>query len=545
MLESVMPAAKQLALPFTAQSENRKDPFSKEAEAAAVFALSEFERKNGGLIGEPEKIVYITKIGYPLWIIVRGDSAYVFDGLNKSSYIWSFYEASQSEFVLEDFEASFRIREQYLKFLADHEKSFRQSINKKELQLKGLIANREFLEEIRDYRKEASETLTEPNLGLLEPILKETEADSIVDQIETGQAAFKEKTEKLRQLTGLISKTTKEYLEALHFEAQAVADEAEAKIKAQKEIINPKIQKLTDEYKKQIDRLDKTMEKEQTPLEKQKGQLEKAIKETETDIEHYSKQVKTQSGRGNKRLEESLKKKIKKRKKELDELKKQHKKVEKQLKTLSDQKTSETYRLKTELDRKVSVERQPIVDIETQRDQKLEAFKEEKLKLEKLTQPVLEKLKVTVAQLESILSKMEPLNIDLDPKQKNTVVIYIPFYVAAYKGAESDSKRYRVFTPAIVNSLGFSAKFKSALGQSKIKNLFSQRFRAVSVLGEKIRLNAESSSDFRGQLEVLSKKNNILAGFELIKNGLELLRQEGWLSDADFQNLNAVFHGNS
>jgi hypothetical protein len=539
-----MPASKQFALPFATQSENRKEPFSKEAEAAAIFALSELERKNGILTSKPEKIVYIAKVGYPLWLIVRGSSTYVFDGLNKSSFVWNFYEASQTEFVLEDFEANFRIREQYLKFLGSYQKSFRQSITKKELPCNGLIANSDFLEDLNGYRKEATETWSQPNLGLLAPVLKETDAVAVVSQIETLQFAFREKTEKLKGLTGLISKTSKGYVEGLHFESDAVTDEAEAKIKAQKEIINPKIEKLTYEYKKKIDRLEKSIEKEQVPLAKQNSHLAKSIKETETDIEHYNRQAKTQSNKGNKRSEESLKKKIKKAKKELDELKKQQKKTEKHLKRLAEQKTNETSRLKTELDQKVSVERQPIVDIEAQRDQELEVFKQETLKLEKLTQPVLEELGKIVAQRESILSKIEPLSLESDPKHKITALIYVPFYVAVYNGADYGAKRYRVFAPALVGSLGLTAKFKGAFGQARIKDLFSPRFKAVSMLGEKLRLNASASSEFAEQIEVLTQGSNILTNDSSLKSGLVLLKEEGWLSDADFQNLASAVTAN-
>jgi predicted nucleic acid-binding Zn-ribbon protein len=539
-----MPAPKQFALPFAAQSENRKDPFSKETEAAAIFALSELERKSGGLTNKPEKIAYIAKVGYPLWLIVGGNSTYVFDGLNKSSFLWNFYEASQTEFVIEDFEANFRIREQYLKFLGTYQKSFQQSINKKELPCKGLIANSDFLDEMNLYRKEATETWSQPNLGLLAPVLKETDAVAVVNQIETLQSAFREKTEKLKWLTELISKTTKSYVEGLHFEANAVTDEAEAKIKAQKEIINPKIQKFTDDYKKQIDRFEKSIEKEQVPLEKQKSHLEKTIKETETNIEHYNKQAKTQSNKGNKRSEESLKKKIKKEKRELDELKKQQKSVEKQLKTLIEQKTEETSRLKTELERKVSVERQPIVDIEAKRDLKLEIFNQETFKLEKLTYPVLEELGKFVAQREGILSKMEPLSLESDPKQKSTALIYVPFYIAVYNGADYGVKRYRVFPPALVGSLGLSAKFKGALGQARIKDLFSPRFKAVAALGEKIRLNASASSEFGAQIEALTQRSNVLTIESSLKSGLVLLKEEGWLSEADFQNLASAVSAN-
>ncbi len=531
-----MPTPKQLALPFAVQPEKRRETISSEAESAAIFALSELERKNGGLTNKKEKIAFIIKVGYPLWLIVREGSTYVFDGLNKSSYVWSHYEATQSEFVIKDFEASFKIRENYLQFLANYRMSFQQTLNQKELTCEGLIANSDFLLEFNGYRKEATDVYGQ-SLGLLPPVLKEIEATAVVDQIETLQSMFKEKTEKLKQLTELISKTSKGYIEGLHFESNAVAEEAEAKIKAQKEISNPKIEKLTHDYKKQVERLEKSIDKEKLPLEKQKSHLEKIIKETETKLEHYSKQSRSQANKGNKRSEDSLKKKIRKEKHELDEFKKQHKSVERQLKALAEQEANETFKLRSEFDEKMQIERQPIVALEAFRDKKQESFRQESVKLENLTHPALEELNKFVAQRENILSSMTPVSLESDPKLKNNALMYVPFYVTAYSRADSDSKRYFVFPPAVVGSLGFSAKLKGALGMAKIKDLFNERFRGISVLGEKVRLKASSSSEFEAQIEALTQKNNILMTEAALKDGLFLLKDEGWLSESDYQNL--------
>jgi hypothetical protein len=72
---------KQFMLPFTAESENRSEPFKNEVETATVFTLSILESKSGVLGGKSEKIAYIVKVGYPLWFIIRNGFTFVFDGL--------------------------------------------------------------------------------------------------------------------------------------------------------------------------------------------------------------------------------------------------------------------------------------------------------------------------------------------------------------------------------------------------------------------------------------------------------------------------------
>jgi hypothetical protein len=51
MSEGIAPGVKQLILPFSVLSENRKEPFTFDLEAASVFSLAEMDRaKGGGLI---------------------------------------------------------------------------------------------------------------------------------------------------------------------------------------------------------------------------------------------------------------------------------------------------------------------------------------------------------------------------------------------------------------------------------------------------------------------------------------------------------------
>jgi hypothetical protein len=529
-----MSIPRQFILPFVARTEKRREPFSSEAEIATIFVLSEIERKNGKLTDKQETRDYISKIGYPLWFIVKENSTYIFDGLNRNSYDWTYYETAQIEEIIEDFEANFRIHEHYVKFLDKHQ-SFQQTQDNKKLTCEGLITDNKLIEEIDNYHREATEIYNEQTTGLLLPVLKETNAKQIVDQIETLQLAFKEKVEKIKQLPELISKTTKEFTESFDFESKAVTEEAEAKIKAQKEVINPKIEKITQEYKKQIELLEKSIDKKQDPLEKQKSNIEKIMEERKSNIKRYSNQAKIQAQRGNKHSEENLKQKIKREKQELNEHQKRHKKIEKQLKELTEQKTSETSKLKKEYDKKIQTERKPISLLETLREENQEFFKHESTKIAELTRIVREALDDYITQQEKILTSMKPSNLETGTKLKNNAVIYIPFYITAYSKTDSNPKRYFVCSPALATSLGFSAKLKGALGMTKIKDLFNERFKAISAFGEKLQSETSSDPEFEKQIEALTQKNNILNMQTPLKNGLRSLKEEGWLSETDYQ----------
>ena len=529
-----MLASGQVVLPFAVSAGNRGESFSVEAELAAVFALSELERKNSGLGSKQERCVFILKVGYPLWFVARDGFTHVFDGLNMNSYSWACYEKGHVKFELGNLEGLFRIREKYTEFLVNYNKNFCQLQNCKELICEGLIADKTLLGELDSYRREAIDICDQP-LGLLLPVLEEKKVTDIVNQMETWQRVFREETEKLRQLSKLISKTTEGYMEGFSFELRAIVEEVEAKIKAQKEVINPKIEKLTREYKKQVERLEKSVDKEKQPIVKQKVRIEKSIKETEKIIERYIRQVKSQAQKGNKRLEDSLKKKLGKEKQKMGELQKQHKKIASQLEELVTQETEESFRLKSNFTREVEIERQPITALEVFREGKQEFFKQERLKLEELTRLVLEELGRLIVEREKFSASRELLGFKTDTMLNSNIRVHVPFYIATYVRGDAMARRYFVFSPSVVGSLGFSSKLKGVLGRAKIRDLFNDRFVAVSSLGKKLQVEMSSNRELAEQLEGLAQKKNILDMKSTLRGGLCLLKEEGWFSESEYQ----------
>jgi hypothetical protein len=79
----------EFVLPFAVLSQNRKEPFTPDLEIAAIFALSELQRMKGGgiIVKQPEeKILFVAKAYYPLWLFPSGERALIFDGLKRDSY---------------------------------------------------------------------------------------------------------------------------------------------------------------------------------------------------------------------------------------------------------------------------------------------------------------------------------------------------------------------------------------------------------------------------------------------------------------------------
>ena len=348
-------ATKRFTLPFSTPKTNPPD-----IEAAAVFAVAESERsKGGGLIARQpeEKLSVISKIGYPLWLFPKNDSTFLFDGFGDSSYTVPYAELPSVKAFTESLEANSRPQEKFSSFLSDHSGYFQQSTKEKQFLLRGLVADAEFKSEFNVYRKEAAETPPQTYAAAFSPVLEENAILSMLSEFDKLKSSLKEEAERLQECTKLVNLTTNQYITELDYEAAAVKEEADAKIRAQEEIVKPKISQLTKDYKTKIKNLTETFDQEIEKLQKLKTKTEKLIEANEGKISLYQHEAKEQGEKNHAIYEKRWKEKIKQTKKELNGLKKELKNAENNIKKISKQKMQEISRLNFELDDEIKFAR--------------------------------------------------------------------------------------------------------------------------------------------------------------------------------------------
>jgi hypothetical protein len=528
---------KRFIFPFTPQK--GRVPFNTEVEGVAVYALAELERMKGGglIIKQPEeKIMFLAKMGYPLWLFPKGETTYIFDGLNNSAYTMSYFELPSAKVFMDSLETNLNTRENFTAFLTDHNGYFAQPKKEKELSLSNLIVDLDFKKELNAYRKEAVEVTGQPaNLALLPPSLEEATISSMLWEIGKFQAVINEDAERLPECLRILNKTTSQYVTELDYAAEAVKDEANAKIKAQEEVINPKIASLTSEYKRRINDLTRSFDQELETLEKLRARAEKCVENDEEKIRLYRREAETQASKKHLIYEKRWKEKIAQTKKELNGLKKELKRIAKSVKNTTKQKNAETAKLQFGLDAEIKHARQPLLDLETARDAKMLVFKREAEKLARLEKPVVDGLNSAIKLEEAIKAKFAMLGI-IDQQLKSPALFYVPFYVACYQSGLS--KRSVFLPPSTGAGIGFAAKLKGAFGRSKIKELFTPRFKSISTLIDRIQALTKQDSFLNSQIKGLGEKNNLLNTSLTrgnIGKGLDYLRTGGWLSDKEYQ----------
>jgi hypothetical protein len=535
-------AFKQFLLPFSTLSENRKEPFTADLEAAAVFSVAELDRaKGGGLISRrpEEKIEFIAKVGYPLWLFPWSETTLIFDGLNRSSHTLRYPVIPDVQVFIENLKRGSKTRETHQAFLSDHINYFQAPIAEKAVVINGLIREPEFLSEFESYRYQATAIEDEPdNVGLLSPVIEESTISSILKELESLHSLFKKDVDSLYRCMKFVNKATRHYIQVLNSKADTVKGEFNVKIQAQEEIIAPRVSHLKEQYDHQIIDSAKAFERQRLPVQKNKVKLEKSRDQAIAKIEHYKLEAKTCAERDDSVGEDKWKEKGNETKKELSEIEDQLKETEKALRDLEERKSLEIFNLRSELETKTKETRQPLLDLESSRDAKILIYKQEIEKLEQQTKLILEQLGRTVKLREASIENFAKLGIKKDSELKDVVLFYVPFYVICYQ-VES-KKRYQFLPPSEANTIGLSTRLKSALGRAKIKQLLVRRFEVITSLMDTIQVLNQQNAVFGTELREMGKRANMLNMGSMrgsIKKGLEAIRKEGWLSEKEHQAL--------
>jgi hypothetical protein len=527
----------QFLLPFSALSENRKDPFPAKAEAATVFTLAELERaKGGGIISRrpEEKIVFIAKIGYPLWLFPWSETIFIFDGLNRANYTLRYAVTPDVNPFMENLKRSSKTRETHLAFLSDHLNYFQASVTEKAVLVNGLISDPEFLGEFDVYRREAAATEDEPaNVGLLSPLIGESTIATILRELENLHSSFKKDVDGLYRCMKFVNKATNHYTQVLHNKAQVVKEEFAVKINAQEELIAPKVNHLKEAYDRQLIDSTKTFDKQRLPVQKRKIKLEKSREQALAKIE-----AKTCAEKDDSVGEQKWKERSNDMKKKLSDIEDQLKETEKALRDLKERKSLEIFNLRSELETKSKEASQPLLDLESSRDAQVLLYNQEIDKLEQQTKMILEQLGRTAKLREASIANFAQLGVKKESELRDVVLFYVPFYVICYQ-VES-KKRYLILPPSEANSIGLSTKLKSALGRAKIKQLLVPRFEVITSLMDTILVLVQQNAVFETEMKEEGQRTNILkdAIRENIREGLEYIRNEGWISEKEHQSLN-------
>lgn len=524
---------KQFILPFQ-KNANQK------VEAAAAFAFVELERSKGeGLLARQpvERTVFLSKIGYPLWLFPKNKKSLIFNGLDHSIFTISYTDVFAAKEFLSQIKLNAQPLDKYLVLLTKYGNILREPLQQKQLELNGLIGDSNFREEFSVQSKEAEEYATNQTLRpvLLEPKLSEEKICSTLSKLDLLISNLKEEANTIADCIKLVKKTTALHKTEIDYQSLAAKEEVDAKIKAQEEIVNPQIAKTNKLYKRRIREITKDFDKEIRSQQKQQEKTLRVISATQRTINVFLRKAKLQAEKGHLVYERRWKEKAKRTESNLGELKRKLTTIQDSIEKITKQKVDEVHQLQFQLDSELKRIQQPVVDLEKLREEKVSFFRKQTLNMTELEDMVIEGLNKNLKNWDSIAGLFD---LGVDKKHDSPVLFYLPFYVACF--ISNEKKRFFTIPPLVLGGSCLSSKLKGAFGISTIKDALSPRFKSNITLLQSFQDMIKHDPNFESLIYDLGQKNNLLPNSDFrsdVVAGLEYLKRSGWLSGKLYQTL--------
>lgn len=519
---------------------NRVEPFSEDAEKAAIFCLAELERgKGGGIVAKQplEQINFIAKLAYPLWLFQFQEISLVFDGLNSTPHTTSYPTLPDIQTFVEGVERSSASRETYAAFLSDNANYFKSSGRQESLLTEGLISGAVLLEGFALYLPEAKPFNAEASdVVALRPFTEEASILSEISELEDLKSKFMDEAKRLSKDMKLLNDITKGFAKAVRGEIKEVKDKFNAELEKHRSPVEEEVRKIHRKGSEDTATASRRFEKELLRLQKEKVKLQKMRDQLSTKIANCEAEIKTSSAHKNKAAERRWKDEKGKRKKERSEVESQIKKLEKEIKKNEDEKGQELFRIKSDIDAKVQEANRELVEIESSRDAKVQVLKHEMEKMEELTSSIARQIEDAIRQRETAIASFARLG--LPEKREKPLLVYMPFYLIGFQSGSR--KRYVHFPPSTVNSVKLLVKLKGALGVARVKQLFTPRSEALATFLNRFPSMLEDNAAFERETSEAAATASLLKvenAAKTIRNGLEELKKEGWLSEKEHEML--------
>jgi len=529
-------------LPFSTLSQNRVEPFPKETERAAIFCLAELERAKGrGLIMKqpPEKLVFIAEVCYPFWLVTLEKIGLLFDGLSTTSHPLTYLTVPDVQVFLDNVNRSSQTRQAYMAFISDNLNYFQLPSNEERKVIEGLITDPEFLHEFTSYLSKATTIKTFlPDMVVVSPTLDESSIFSILEELQSLKSKFAEEASALYTSMKFINAKTGNFLKVTRNEIKEIEEKFSTESEKCEDSIAEKVDEIRRKYDKKVTKFSKKVQEELLNLQQGKIKLEKTEEQLLAEIEHCEAEIKTHAINKDSIGERKWREERDKLKKQLSETEAKIKELDKKIKENKDEKTLKIFELKSECDTKIKEAARDLVEIESLRDAKIKIHEEEMEKLEEQTSSIIEQIDELAKLREASIAEFDKLGIR--QKRKKHKLIYMPFYLACYQS--ESRRRYVRFPLSIVNSINFSVKLR-ALGKAKIKQLLQPRSKTIVSLLNKFPLLMEQNAVFNREMNEACAKANILRTKNLresIRNGLDKICVEGWLSEKEYEAFSQV-----
>ena len=535
---------RKLILPFAVAGKDRFKPFTKEMEMAAIFYLAERDRKKGEgrVLKKPEEnLAFIAETCYPIWLIPWRGRTLIFDGLEFTNPSISYDVLPDVKAFENDVQASSKSREAYFAALSQNASYFQNFAGKEGKTIEGLITNPNFTKDLIAYLQDAESIRKGATTkAVLSPLLDKSEVSTSIGKLSELRDTVEKEIKTLSRTMKLLSKETREQAKALRAEIKETIKEFDQRVKKIKPKVMEKVKKIQESRDEEITRISKTYDRKLRALHQNKVRTERTLERLSTDIERIEADIKGCRERKDEAGEFQLTQQLDEIKKKLPVLDKEIKETDKEIADVEDAKKIKVARARTKPDDRVEEAMKALRDIEAAKEARTRLEQQELADLEEKTSSIIKQMDEMIKSKEAALNEID--SIGAEERRRKNALIYLSVYFVCYE--TEVGKRYVVYSPSYVGSMGIKTKLRGVFGAGKMKSFLQSRSPAIATLVDRLVDLTQENPVFEKEIIEAGTKANILRTKELqvaIKKGLTELRDEGWISESEAQTLNSEF----
>ena len=532
---------KGFILPFTTSTAKRLKDFTKNMEMAAILYLAESERKKGEsrvLRKKDEKLVFITKAFYPIWLIPYRGATLIFDGRNYTSHTLFYDVVPDIETFNKNLRENRKTTESYTATLYRNKDYFKNFNGKEEIRIEGLIANSDLIDDFKVYlhkMKKAKRHLK--NKAILPNTIEDIEIREGIGQLLNLRKRTANDIQTIENSMQLLSTITVKKIKTIRAEIRKTRNNYRKQIEKIKPKVKKKIWRIQNKYNQKIARKSKKFKKEIKRLHENQIELQKTLRYLKTEAKRCK--TKMNSKKSDKKIQWNLKlKRIEKKlpaiNNRIEANAKKSRKVESALKL-------EISKQKMECDEHIEAANKIFLDLQASRDAEITVKRREIVTLENLTRDVTNSMREIVHTKRVSLREFD--TITLAGKKRSRELVCLPFYLARFE--KGDKKRFVVYPPFVVEDMGILTKMKGALGAAKLKSQLQCRSRAITTFLNQLITFIEKNPVLEKNITEAGIQASILLRKRLrvgIKKGLIELEKQNWVSKSELQVFSEILY---
>ena len=284
-------------LPFTTSSTKKFKDLTKNMELAAILYLAESERKKREsriLRKTDEKLVFVAKAFYPIWLVPYRGATLIFDGRNYTSHTLFYDRIPDIKTFNKNIRNSLKATESHTATLIRNKDNFKNFNGKEEIKIEGLIANSELIEDLKIYLHKTKKTKRHlKNKTVLANKIEDNEIRKSIGQLLNLRKRTAEDIQTIENSMRLLSKITVRKIKRVRTEINKIQNKHRKQIERIKPRVKKKIWRIQSKYNQEIARKSRKFKKEIQRLHENRIELQEILNRLKTEARRCKMKIRS------------------------------------------------------------------------------------------------------------------------------------------------------------------------------------------------------------------------------------------------------------